>query len=118
MSLDPGEALSVYVHNLKVLIERAMPGIDTTSHGQLLLHQFLASIPGHISQQLQAMSNTTDLQRVVEKACLLMSINEQPANIATSSNAIVESTLGSLQSQIEYLTQQVAVLARPTQQQS
>jgi len=40
--LHLGEALSVYVHNLKVLIEWAMLGIDATSHGQLLLHQFLA----------------------------------------------------------------------------
>jgi len=60
--LHPGEALlSVYIHNLKVLIEWAMPGIDATSCGQLLLHQFLAGIPGHISQQLQAMVDTTDL---------------------------------------------------------
>ena len=64
--LHLGEALSVYIHNLKVLIERAMPDIDATSCGQLLLHQFLAGIPGHVHQQLRAMSNTTDLQRVVE----------------------------------------------------
>ena len=50
--LHPREALSVYVHNLKVLIERAMPGIDATSRGQLLLHQFLAGIPQHVSRQL------------------------------------------------------------------
>ena len=74
--LHPGEALSVYIHNLKVLIQRAMPYIDATSHGQLLLHQFLAGIPGHVSQQLRAIGNTTDLQRVVEKARLLMSIDE------------------------------------------
>ena len=48
--LHPGEALSVYVHNLKVLTERAMPDIDATSRGQLLLHQFLAGIPGHVSR--------------------------------------------------------------------
>jgi len=57
------------------------------------------------------MGDTTDLQQVVEKASLLMSIDEQPENIATPSNAIVESMLGSLQSQIEDLTQQVAALA-------
>ena len=62
--LHPGEALSVYVHNLKVLIERAMPDIDATSRGQLLLHQFLAGISGHVSRQLRAMGDTTDLQRV------------------------------------------------------
>ena len=114
--LHPGEALSVYVHNLKVLLERAMPGIDATSRGQLLLHQFLAGIPGHVSRQLRAMGDTTDLQWVVEKARLLMSIDEQPENAATPSNAIVESTLGNLQSQIQDLTQQVAALTtRSTQ---
>ena len=45
-----------------------------------------------------------------------MSIDEQPENAATPSNAIVESTLGNLQSQIQDLTQQVAALAtRSTQ---
>ena len=48
-----------------------------------------------------------------------MSIDEQPENAATPSNAIIESTLGSLQTQIQELTQQVAALAtRSTQQQS
>ena len=50
--LHLGEALSVYVHNLKVLIECAMPDINATSRGQLLLHQFPAGIPGHVSKQL------------------------------------------------------------------
>ena len=45
-----------------------------------------------------------------------MSIDEQQENAATPSNAIVESTLGNLQSQIQDLTQQVAALAtRSTQ---
>ena len=39
-----------------------------------------------------------------------MSIDEQPENAATPSNAIVESALGSLQTQIQDLTQ-VAALA-------
>ena len=109
--LHPGESLSVYVHNLKVLIERAMPGIDATSRGQLLLHQFLAGIPLQVSRQLRAMGDTTDLQRVVEKARLLMTIEEQPENAATPINAVQEGTLAKLQSQIETLTQQVATLA-------
>ena len=65
------------------------------------------------------MDDKTDLQQVVEKARLLMSIDEQPENAAVPSNAIVESTLGSLQTQIQDLTQQVAALAtRSTQRQS
>ena len=54
---------------------------------------------------------------MVEKAHL--SIYEQPENAATPSNAIVESTLGSLQTQIQDFTQQVVALAtRSTQRQS
>ena len=57
------------------------------------------------------MGDMTDLQRVVEKARLLMSIDELPENATTPSNAIVESTLGNLQSQVQDITQQVAALA-------
>ena len=96
-----------------------MPNIDATFHGQLLLHQFLAGIPGQVSRQLWAMGNATDLQWVVEKDRLLMSIDEQHENAVTPSNAIVESTLGSLQTQNQDLTQLVAALAtRSTKWQS
>ena len=61
------------------------------------------------------MGDTTDLQRVVEKACLLMTIEEQPENAATPINAVQEGTLVKPQSQIETLTQQVATLtAQPS----
>ena len=106
--LHPGESLSVYVHNLKLLIECAMQGIDATSRGQLLVHQFLAGISLQVSQQLRAMGDTIDLQQVVEKARLLMTIKEQPENVATPINAVQEGTLAKLQSQVETLTQQVA----------
>ena len=88
--LQPGESLSVYVHNLKVLIECTMPGIDATFRGQLLLHQFLAAIPLHVSQQLQAMGNTTNLHpQVVKKACSLMAIEKQPDNATMQSKKVL-----------------------------
>ena len=59
------------------------------------------------------MGNTTDLQQVVEKARLLMAIEEQPDNASTPVNAVQESTLVKLQSQVEALTQQVATLTTP-----
>ena len=46
-----------------------------------------------------------------------MSIDEQPENAATPSNTIVESTLGSLQTQIQDLTQQVAAFSTQSTQQ-
>ena len=37
--LHPGEALSVYVHELKRLLEQALPDADANTSKQLLLHQ-------------------------------------------------------------------------------
>ena len=38
----PGEALLVFLHDLKQLLEQAMPGLDSADKEQLLLHQFVA----------------------------------------------------------------------------
>ena len=43
--LHPGELLSLYVHELKQLLNQAMPGISTQTMEQLLLHQFLTGLP-------------------------------------------------------------------------
>ena len=48
----PGEALSVFVHDLKKLLEQAMPGLDKTVRDKLILHQFLAGLPNVTSKQL------------------------------------------------------------------
>ena len=65
------------------------------------------------------MGETTDFQCVVEKAHLLMTIDEKPENVTIPSNAIAKSTLGSLQTRTEDLTQQVAASAtQPTQRPS
>ena len=36
--LRPGEALSVFVHDMKMLLEQAMPRLNNTACDQLLLH--------------------------------------------------------------------------------
>lgn len=46
--LRPGEALSVFVHNLK----EAMPGPEENTRNQLLLHQFLSGLLEAVSKQL------------------------------------------------------------------
>ena len=40
--LRPGEPISVFVHELKQLLEHAMPGLEKPARDTLLLHQFLA----------------------------------------------------------------------------
>ena len=67
--------LSVFVHEMKVLLVHAMPGLDATSHDQLLLHQFLAGLPVPVSQQLRQNGEANNL--VMERARLLMSIDNE-----------------------------------------
>ena len=41
----PGEALPMFLHDLKQLLEQAMPGTNSTAKEQLLLHHLVASLP-------------------------------------------------------------------------
>ena len=52
--LHPGEPLQMFIHELKTLLNRAMPDMDVATRDQLLLHQFLAGIPLGVSKQLRA----------------------------------------------------------------
>jgi hypothetical protein len=108
----PGEALPVFVHDIKQLLDQAMPGLDAKAKEQLLLHQFMAGLPATISKQLRATASTTTLQSAVERAKLLTLLeNEQQAAAVTSpsnpANAIVEK----LSEQVAALTDQVAALS-------
>ena len=49
--LQPGEALSVFVHDMKML--QAMPRLDNKVRDQLLLHLFLTGLPSLLSRQLE-----------------------------------------------------------------
>ena len=62
------------------------------------------------SYDLRAMGDARDLQQVVEKDYLLMTIDEQPEHLLTPINAVQNNTLAKLQSQIADLTQQVAAI--------
>lgn len=116
----PGEALPVFLHDLKQLLEQAMPGLDAEAKEQLLLHQFVAGLPPAISKQLRAAGNTTDLRSTVERTKLLNALeNEQqiagvtpPSNVnPISTNAAVEK----LTEQVAALTEQVASLSAAQQ---
>ena len=50
--LRPDESPSLFRHELKKLLERAMPGVDTATRDRLLIHQFLLGLPIGISRQL------------------------------------------------------------------
>ena len=52
--LRPGEAVAPYLHDLNRLLKQAMPELAAAAAKPLLLHQFLAGLPGPISRQLRA----------------------------------------------------------------
>ena len=108
--LRPGEALSVFVHELKKLLDQAMPGLDATARDQLLLHQFLGGIPSTVSRQLRATGETKMLATTVKRARLLSTLDET----GTNQSAAVTPAAGEfevLEDQVAALTEQVAVLA-------
>ena len=106
--LRPGEALSVFVHDLKKLLGHAMPDLDAASRDQLLLHQFLAGLPETISRQLRSTGETKALDKAVERARLLFTIDSQDPVAAITDRS--SSELNVLQEQIKTLTEQVAAL--------
>ena len=111
--LRADEALSLYIHELKKLLEQAMPELtDDSTRTQLVLHQFLAGIPEDISRQIRAMGAVTTLDQAAERARLLMDVNvpkspHQAAAIADGQ----ESQSSKLEEQIAALTEQVAALS-------
>ena len=106
--LRPGEALPLFVHDLKRLLEQAMPDLDASAREQLLLHQFMAGIPAAVGRQLRTTGDTNKLDATVERARLLMSLDvheEATAAIQT------EGEMKQLKEQISELTEQVAALS-------
>ena len=104
--LRPNEALSVFLHDLKQLLKQAIPKADAGTRNQLLLHQFINGLPGHISKQLRATGEVNDLDRVMEQAKLLIMIDEPQRAAAIQTTEIKE-----LKEQISVLTEQMAALS-------
>ena len=64
--LAPGELLSVFIHDLKKLIQHAMPTIPHEVRDQMLLHQLLAGLPTVVDKQLRATGETKDLNEIIQ----------------------------------------------------
>lgn len=107
-TLQPGEALAVFVHELKKLLEQAMPDLGPQARDQLVLHQFLAGLPVSVSRQLRATGEAQTLQAAVERARLLMVIDDKGpvAAVADQPNPVEQ-----LAEQVAKLTEQVAALS-------
>lgn len=105
--MRPGEALSVFVHDLKKLLEQAMPELDAPAREQLLLHQFLAGIPDPVSRQLRATGEIKTLDAAVTRSRLLMTIDEH-RQVAAVKEGPTEVQL--LREQVALLAEQVSTL--------
>ena len=112
-ALHPGEPLSLYVHELKQLLRQAMPDISAQTMDQLLLHQFLTGIPYDVSKQLRATGATDTLKTAVERAKILMTVEQHaPANpVAAAQPTKPSAEFLQLQQQLTELTAQVAALS-------
>ena len=106
--LMPGESLSMYIHQLKQLLNQAMPEISTAGKEQLLLHQFLSELPQEVSKQLRATGATTTLTGAVERAKFLMTIEHrgETAAITTKQPEYLQ-----LEQLLTDLSEQVAALS-------
>ena len=89
--LLPGEPLLVFLHVLKQLLEQAMPEADAATRKQLHIHQFLTGLPMHVSRQQLAAGDNDDLDKVLGRAKLLLTIEEQGRTTAAVDTAIYTS---------------------------
>ena len=118
--LRPGEAISVYVHDLRKLLSHALPEVANDTKEPLLLHQFLSGISEAIARQLRASGEVTTLDKAMTRARLLMTIESEPvATIADKTPSLLaekpnETRL--LREQIAVLTEQVAALTTKVNQ--
>ena len=105
------EPLSPYVHELKQLLNQAMPEITAQTAEQLLLHQFLTGLPQEVSKQLRATGATDTLKTALERAKILMTVEQHtPVNPVATAQPKPTTEFHQLQQQITELTAQVAAL--------
>ena len=108
--LRPGEPIPVFVHDLKKLLEMAIPGINKEAKDSLLLHQFVAGLPELITKQLRASGEVKTLEGVVTRARLLVTVDSQ--SVSTVKEVTAEQTeVWKLREQVALLTKQVASLS-------
>jgi len=75
--LRPGEAISVFAHDLKKLLDMAIPGMNKEARDPLLLHQFASGLPEPIMKQLRASGEVKTLEAAITRSRLLMTIDSQ-----------------------------------------
>ena len=103
--LWPNEALPVFFHELRQSLKQAMPEASEDTRKQLLLHQCVSGLPANINKQLRATGEVSDVDAVMERVKLLMTMEEPQKATAIKSTEVQE-----LKEQISLLTEQVTAL--------
>ena len=95
-----------------------MPDADAETRKQLLTHQFLTGIPDKVSKQLRAAGEIEDLERIIQQAKLLMTIEQSEKTAAIGKQLISQQNdaVEALKELVVALTEQVATLATGKQQ--
>ena len=103
----PGEAVSPYLFELKRLLDQAIMGLLNDARDRLLIHQFLVGFSESVSRQLRAIGDTGNLDRLAERAKIMIMAMEQERVSAITTK---ESEVSQLKEQIARLTEQVTAL--------
>ena len=98
----------MYLYEPKWLLRQAMPELSGDARQQLLIHQFLNSLPVPVSRQLQAVGNTTNLEQLIKRTKVPMIVDHNSREIAAVHMETYK--LPKLKIQIQELTAQVAAL--------
>lgn len=107
--LRPDETPTLYLHELKKTLQQAIPDLDDAARKKLLKHQFLAGLPSEVSRQLR-ITNESELGVLVDRARLLMTIDDKVCSIEREAAEKENSEVQKLQEQVASLTEQVAAL--------
>ena len=109
--MRPDESPSLYLHRLKQLLDQTLPNLGVEARKGLLKHQFISGLSPGVGHQLKATGATEmELDDLVDKARLLMTIDEQASIAAIRSESIEGGEVKQLQEQVAALTYQVAAL--------
>ena len=70
--LLPGELLAMFLHNLRKLLDMAMPELGEEGKEQMLLHHFIEGLPKEVARLMRTSSEIENIKKALDKARLLI----------------------------------------------
>ena len=100
----------MYLYQLRKLLDQAMANMDDIVRETLLLHQFVVGLRIPISRHIRAARKPRNLNSVVDRTRVLMTMEEQCSKTAAvCDKSVGMNELQQLQKQVEILSEQVAL---------